>query len=107
MFAKLLAIILTLGVVGCVLLVNRQQRIEASYTLTNLHKRVAEHDRALWKLRTEISELASPERLRQVPQHLPGEWVPVAVEMERQRREREAAYAQNTDLSNAPGPRTP
>ncbi len=107
MFAKLLAIILTLGVIGCVLLVNRQQRIEASYALTTIHKRVAEHERSLWKLRTEISELARPERLRQIPQILPGEWMPVAVEMERQRREREAAlvrHYESPDLSRVNSP---
>lgn len=94
MFAKLLVIILALGVACCILLVTRQQRIEASFALTNMHRRVAQHERSLWKLRTEISELASPERIRAMPERLAEDWVPLAIELERQRREQERAFAE-------------
>ena len=63
MFPKLCLLIVCLGVIACVLLGTRQQRVLAAHQMANVQKRVARHDRELWKLRTEIARLTTPERV--------------------------------------------
>jgi hypothetical protein len=74
MFAKLLAIILAVGVIGCALLVNRQKRIEAAHELTRLHQRLQQHERTLWDLKARIAQRCRPEEIRLAQQQLEGEW---------------------------------
>lgn len=80
MFEKLLAILLAVGAIGCALLVNRQQRIEASHEMASIHNRLREHRRALWALRADIAALASPAQLQIARRQTAERWVPIAVE---------------------------
>lgn len=66
MFAKLAALILSLGVVACILLAVRQQRVQAAHELAEVQRRVMEHDRTLWHLRTEIAERVSPVQVQEL-----------------------------------------
>lgn len=76
MFAKLLTIILAFGIVACVLLVNRQQRIETAHEMSEIHQRLAEHDRTVWQLRAEIARRCSPRELHQATGQLAERFVP-------------------------------
>jgi len=57
---RLAASILSIGVVACVLLTTRQLRLQAVHELAQVQKRVAEHDRTLWRLRIEIARRVTP-----------------------------------------------
>lgn len=78
MVAKVAAIILTIGIVGCILLTNRQLRLQAVHDLAVLQRRVAEHDRTLWHLRAEIAGRVVPRNVEQLAKGLgPMEPIPV------------------------------
>lgn len=70
MFAKILAVILALGVVACVLLTTRQQRLQSVHDLAVIQKRVAEHDRTLWTLRVAIASKLNPARIEHLASSL-------------------------------------
>ena len=59
-FAKLSAVIVTMGAVACILLAVRQQRVQAAHELADVQRRVLEHDRTLWQLRSEIAAKTMP-----------------------------------------------
>jgi hypothetical protein len=80
MFFKILAIILGFGVIGCMLLVNRQQQIEAAHEMSNLHRRLSEQERIIWELRAQISQRISPEKLQLAREQLVAEWQPIVLQ---------------------------
>jgi len=82
MFAKILTIILACGAIGCVLLVNRQQRIEAAHEMSVIHNRLAEHERSVWRLRAEIARLCRPEQIRDAIERLGDGWQPMVLRRE-------------------------
>jgi hypothetical protein len=59
-FLKLAAVIVSMGVVACILLSVRQQRVQAAHDLAQVQRRVLEHDRMLGKLRAEIAARTTP-----------------------------------------------
>ncbi len=77
MFAKLVALILSLGLIATVLLTVRHQRIRAVNEMAQISRRVAEHDRTLWKLRVEIASRVTPDRVYAMASRL-GHLVPLA-----------------------------
>jgi len=77
MFPKLLVIIIVLGITGCLLLVNRQQQIEAAHEMTVIHQRLADHEQTIWKLRAEVARRCSPDQLHLLQQELGEEWSPL------------------------------
>ncbi len=86
MFAKLLAIILSFAVLGCVLLVNRQQQIEAAHEMSLVHTRLAAHERAIWQLRADIARGCSPDHLHAAKNRLAQQWMAVHIEQPAARR---------------------
>lgn len=64
MFAKLAAIILALGILGCTLLAMRQQRLQAAHELAEAQLRIRKSDEHLWFLRTQIARRLNPESIR-------------------------------------------
>lgn len=66
MFAKLAAVILTIGAVAATLLAARQQRLYAVHESVEAMRRIAEHDRTLWRLRGEIAARVTPGKVRQL-----------------------------------------
>ena len=74
MFAKLLLIIMLIGATACILLVNRQQRIETASEIAQSHRRLLQHDQALWALRNEIASRCTPDQVRAAISSFQGEW---------------------------------
>ena len=77
MFAKLLLIILATGAAGCVLLVNRQQRLDTAAEISHLHGRLLEAERSLWNLRSEIAADCQLSQLRSAMGRLSDAWTPI------------------------------
>jgi hypothetical protein len=75
-FGKLFLLILCVGVIAGVLLVNRQLRIQCAHELADAQRRVAQHDRTLWRLRAEIASRVTPERVQAAASRL-GKLVPI------------------------------
>ncbi len=92
MFGKLAFLIISLGVVAGVLLVNRQLRIQCAHELADAQRRVAQHDRTLWRLRAEIASRVTPQRIQAAASRL-GKLLPISQDryLELVRREQEAA----------------
>jgi len=65
-FSKLCVLILSFGVVACGLLANRQMRVLAAHDMADVQKRIARHDRELWKLRAEVARRVTPEKVREL-----------------------------------------
>jgi hypothetical protein len=63
-FAKLAAIILALGILGCTLLALRQQRLQAAHELAEAQLRIRRSDEQLWLLRAQIAHRLNPENIR-------------------------------------------
>ena len=74
MFAKLLLVITLIGATACVLLVNRQQRIETANDIAQIHRRLLEHDQALWAMRNEIASRCKPDDVRAAMSSLLSDW---------------------------------
>lgn len=70
MFARLVVLILSIGVVACVLLTARQQRLQAVHELAEVQRRLVEHDRTLWQLRVEIAGRITPEHVESLASRL-------------------------------------
>ena len=77
MFAKLLLIILITGATACILLVNRQQRIETANEIAHIHRCLLEHDQALWAVRNEVAARCQPDEVRLAIATLAGGWRPI------------------------------
>ena len=65
---KLATLIIGLGLIACVLLGIRQLRVQAAHEMADVQRRVASHDRDLWKLRTEIAKLTTPDNIETLAQ---------------------------------------
>lgn len=65
---KLAALIVGLGLIACVLLGIRQLRVQAAHEMAAVQRRVSAHDRELWKLRTEIAKLTTPDNIETIAQ---------------------------------------
>ncbi len=79
MFAKLIAVILAMGVTACVLLTVRQQRMQAVHELANVQREVARLDRTLAHLRLEVAERITPERVAEMAKSIGAELRPIGV----------------------------
>ncbi len=60
MLGKLAVLILSFGALSCVLLANRQLRVQSAHELAAVQQRVGDHDRSLWRLRIEIASRVTP-----------------------------------------------
>ena len=60
MFAKLVALILTLGACGGGVLAMRQSRLQAAHELTEARLRLREHEERLLRLKAEIAARTAP-----------------------------------------------
>lgn len=92
MFGKLAFLILSVGVIAGVLLVNRQLRIQSAHELADAQRRVAQHDRTLWRLRAEIASRVTPEHVQAAASRL-GPLLPISQDryLELVKREQEQA----------------
>ena len=60
MFAKLMALIVVLGLAGSGLLAMRQSRLQAAHELTAARLRLRQHEEHLQRVRAMIAERSSP-----------------------------------------------
>ena len=74
MFAKLLALILVVGVTATVLLVVRQQRLETAHEMSLIHQRLISQERTLWELRAAIGERCRSDDVRRMMDAAALEW---------------------------------
>lgn len=79
MFAKLILVILSLGVIACVLLTVRQQRMQAVHDLANVQREVARMDRTLAHLRLEVAQRITPERVAEMAESIGVPLRPIGV----------------------------
>ncbi len=77
MFAKIIVVILGLGITASGVLVLRQQRLEAAFEMTQTHKQILQHERLLWHMRTELAVQRDPSRIRTLMESLDVEWQPI------------------------------
>ncbi len=77
MFGKLLLIILAAGVMAASLLVIRQHRFDTAHRISRTHQQMNEHERALWKMQSEIARRCSPDEIRTMIERLPDQWKPI------------------------------
>lgn len=66
MFAKVVAIILSLGACAGVLLAARQARIQAAHDLAEARLRIVQRDQELWKFRARIATHVTPDRVQRL-----------------------------------------
>ncbi len=64
--AKLAVMVMAAALTAAWLLSVRQQRIMAAHDLVAAHTRMAANDRTLWRLRVEIANLLTPDRIEQI-----------------------------------------
>lgn len=77
MFAKIVAIVVALGVMASGVLVLRQQRYELCRELYRVHWRTVEQRQALWALRAQISRQVTPAEVRMALRDLEAAWDPI------------------------------
>ncbi len=95
MFGKLAFLIVAVGVIAGVLLVNRQLRIQSAHELADAQRRVAQHDRTLWRLRAEIASRVTPEKVQAAASRL-GKLIPISQDRYHELVRREEELAQQT-----------
>lgn len=79
MFAKIIALIVSFGVLGCATLAVRQQRIEAAHDLTRSQARLAELDRNAMRLRAQLAGRLTPADIQKRADAL-GALMPLSME---------------------------
>lgn len=79
MFAKVVVLLVSMGLLAGALLANRQQRIQAAHDLADAQRRLSQHDRDLWRLRLEIAARVTPARVEAAANRL-GTLVPIRAE---------------------------
>lgn len=94
MFSKLSVLILSMGVIACVLLGIRQLRLQAAHEAADVTRRAERQNRDLWMLRAEIAKRVTPQQV-EIAAGKFGVLVPLREERfgELVRLEREAAEA--------------
>lgn len=102
MFLKVAVMILALGLTAAGLLAVRQLRLQAVHESASIQRRIAEHDRQLWKLRGEIAFRLTPQRIRAMSERL-GPLVHIGDERPRT----ETPAPGRTDVAGDPAPTTP
>lgn len=66
MFAKIVVVIVSLGLCAAALLSLRQMRTQAAHELAEARLRVLQRDNELWRLRAQIAERVTPERIQEL-----------------------------------------
>ena len=77
MFANILMIIVVMGANSCVLLVNRQQRIDTTHDTARLHQEILRQQQRCWELRRDIAVESQPDRIRAALGEISGQWLPI------------------------------
>ena len=73
----MLIILLVVGATASALLVNRQKPIETFHEMSQVHRRLHNHEFTLWKLRVQIANRCRPSQVRLLVDRMGGEWQPI------------------------------
>jgi hypothetical protein len=73
----MLIILFVVGATASALLVNRQKRIETFHEMSQVHRRLHNHEFTLWKLRMQIAGRCRPTQVRLLVDRVGGEWQPI------------------------------
>jgi len=73
-FAKVVSIVIALGLTACAVLVQRQQRYELAKGISQTHWRILQQERDLLSLREQIARATSPAALRTRVARLERDW---------------------------------
>jgi hypothetical protein len=73
-FAKVVSIVIALGLTACAVLVQRQQRYELAKGISQTHWRILQQERDLLALREQIARATSPSSLRTRVTRLERDW---------------------------------
>lgn len=79
MFAKVAALILAIGLCACALLAARQLRTQAAHELAESRLRGMQRDNELWRLRSQIAALVTPQRVQELASQI-SPFKPIAAE---------------------------
>lgn len=79
MLAKICMLILSLGITAGILLHLRQARLQAVHELARVQLRMNERDRDLFRIRTQIAQRVTPERIEEAAKRF-GPLAPIGVE---------------------------
>ena len=102
MFGKLVLIILSLGAVACLLLVQRQQRIDLAAEMSRAHSRLRDHERALWRLRADVAFATRADRIERAIASEDVEWVSIPGRLDHRLQRGETQHAAIEDVAPAP-----
>lgn len=76
--AKLITVILAVGAAGMMMLDLRQQRLQTMHDIAMVQRRMAEHDRELFRVRARIAAAVVPQQVEQLAARL-GPTTPINV----------------------------
>lgn len=74
MFAKVVSIVIALGLTACAVLVQRQQRYELAKGISHVHWRILQQERDLLSLREQVARATGPRELRPRVAKLERDW---------------------------------
>jgi hypothetical protein len=74
LFAKVVSIVIALGLTACAVLVQRQQRYELAKDISTTHWRILQQERDLLSLREQIARRTGPKELRTRVAKLERDW---------------------------------
>ncbi|MBC7772791.1 MAG: hypothetical protein H7210_09880 [Pyrinomonadaceae bacterium] len=103
MFLKIVVAILSIGLTAAGLLALRQLRLQAVHESAVVERRIAEHDRLLWKLRGDIAMHITPEHVRAMA----GRLGPMAYLNEDRKPKPVLAMPDDTAIVGTPASQTP
>jgi hypothetical protein len=69
-FAKLVVLVIFMGVCACGLLAARQMRMQAAHELTEAHLRIMKHDNDLWRIKARIASRVTPAEVERMAGHV-------------------------------------
>lgn len=93
MFAKVVALVIGIGVLACGVLVQRQQRYELALDISRAHWRMLEQERTLWTLRAEVARRTRPDEVRAAVERLDRRWRAIPYRLDERRAPDAEAYA--------------
>ena len=92
MFAKIVTLIVCFGLIACMMLSLRQQRIQAGHELARAQAKLAELDRDVLRLKLQIASRLTPDQIETKARKL-GQLMPLTMERYQELVRREAEEA--------------
>lgn len=101
MFSKVAALIVCLGLIACMMLAIRQQRVQAAHQLAKSQTSLAKLDQDVLRLRSQIAAKLTPDQIEQAGTKL-GRLMPLTLERYQQLVQRETDAEATAALTLGP-----